>query len=197
MSDGIELRQLLSEAIAKADPSLLGRLESDADAYLDLLVLTARADAETTRLLHEAAISARTGGQSWDAIGRSLGMTRQAAQQRFGRGHEAEPAQDETRTLSPLTAHNEIEVLNRAGRYGWHSVGFGPLYHVVALSDEQWEHARVFVVGPARHRLEADGWERIGAVWFPWVYYGRPTGQPAEVASADQDFEVVSGEESP
>ena len=79
-------------------------------------------------------------------------------------------------TLAPLTAFNEMRVLERAGRYGWHGVAFGPMYFLVEQSDEQWEHHRSYVgAGPLR---AGDGWQRIGTLWFPWVYYKRPLGVP-------------------
>src|SRR5690606_3620807 len=89
----------------------------------------------------------------------------------------------ERRIISPLTATNEMEVLNRAGRAGWHSVGFGALYHVVERSDRQWEHTRVLALGRRRRRLEQEGWERIGSMWFPWTYFKRPLDLPAELGT--------------
>src|SRR5690606_11380655 len=88
---------------------------------------------------------------------------------------------------SPLTAFNEMDVLDRAGTFGWHSVAFGPLYHVVVKSEEQWEHRRVSVIGANRHQLEAEGWQRIGSMWFPWAYYARPTGRPALAEPVSED----------
>ncbi|HEX7050152.1 MAG TPA: hypothetical protein VF188_08135 [Longimicrobiales bacterium] len=186
-----ELERRLAEAIAASDPELQDRIASDPAAYLDLVALTAEADAYVARLLRAAVSSARTAGHSWEAIGRRLGMSRQAAQQRFGRGDGTgvPPVSGETRRLSPLDAFNEMEVLDRAGRCGWHSVGYGPLFHVVEKSDQQWEHRRVYAWSRARRELEAAGWRRIGSMRFPWAYYARPTGEPA--------LEEPEGEEWP
>jgi hypothetical protein len=83
--------------------------------------------------------------------------------------------------LQPLTAFDEMEALERAGREGWHSISFGMLYHLVEKTDEQWQHLRVLATS-SRSSLEADGWRRIGRMWFPWAYYARNTGRKAELS---------------
>ena len=179
------LRRALSDAIAAVDPTLAGRLEHEPDSYLDLIELTSRSADEMAQLLHFAVISARQAGVSWERIGQRLGMSRQAAQQRFGRGLDMTDVQDaaeEERRLYPLTAFNEMDALDEAGRTGWHSIGYGMYFHDVIASDEQWEHRRVAAFGSSRHSLEVEGWSRIGTMWFPWAYYARPTGKPIDAA---------------
>ncbi|EYB68211.1 hypothetical protein DEIPH_ctg025orf0050 [Deinococcus phoenicis] len=173
------LRERLSGAIAESIPGLQDRLTTDPEVHLELIQYTAQAKAETEALLHSSVTAARNAGHSWEAIGRALGMTRQAAQQRFGRGGPPVEGLGETRRLSPLTSLDEMDILKRAGRYGWHSTGFGTLYHTVQKDTQQWEHRRVVVFDPSRRGLEAEGWQRIGNLWFPWGYYKRPTGRPA------------------
>lgn len=173
-----ELGENVSAAIHAADPTLQQRLEHDRAAYLDLVVLTQRASAETDALLRSAIAAARSAGHSWASVGEALGISKQAAQQRFG--DAAMPAAGEQRVLSPLTSFSEMDVLQRAGRLGWHSVGFGSLYHLVEKSDVQWRHERVPAFGSGRRELEAAGWQRIGSMWFPWAYYALETDLPAE-----------------
>jgi hypothetical protein len=79
------LDDLLSEAIAASSPDLSKRIESDPDAYLELVVRTNEAYGCIGEMLQESVLAARAAGHSWDVIGKSLGMTRQAAQQRFGK----------------------------------------------------------------------------------------------------------------
>ena len=174
-----DLGRGISDAIHAAEPSLPQRLESDPAAYLDLVALTQRASAETDALLRSAIAAARTAGHSWTAVGLALGISKQAAQQRFGApAAVAEPG--EQRVLSPLTSYTEMEVLERAGRLGWHSIGFGSLYHLVEKSEVQWRHERVPAFGGQRRELEAAGWQRVGTMWFPWAYYAVATDRPAE-----------------
>ena len=105
-------------------------------------------------------------------------MTRQGAHQRYGAAEP--PATGTTWRLTPVTAYDEMARLAEAGRRGWHSVGFGMLYHDLERSDVQWEHLRITAFQRHRHRdLLAEGWQRIGTMSFPWAYYARPTRQPA------------------
>ena len=179
-SDDADLADLIARAVARLDPSLERRLDTEPEAHLDLVLLTRRAHDETGQLLRAAVSSARAAGWSWEAIGSALGMSRQAAQQRFG--HNKPVATTDTtehRQLVGLTAFNEMEQLDAWGRHGWHSIGFGPLFHDVEKSDVQWEHRRAVVGSRKARDLEADGWERIGNLWFPWVYLKRPIDLPA------------------
>lgn len=190
MTDSAHLRDLLSEAIIAADPTLAGRLGADVDAHLDLVALTARARTESDALLQHAVASARSAGCTWEAVGTVLDMTRQAAQQRFGTTQDTwtPTAAGRTMRLAPLFGWNEMSVLARAGRYGWHGVHYGIAYHVVQKSEVQWEHERVLAAGPRRRQLEAEGWERFGPGWFPCLYYKRTTGRPAEPEPATDDY---------
>lgn len=177
--DDAEFSDLIARAVARLDPSLERRLDTEPEAHLDLVMLTRRAHDETNRLLHAAVASARAAGSSWEAVGSALGMSRQAAQQRFGHKTPAVPGTTEHRQLVGLTAFSEMEQLDLWGRHGWHSIGYGPLFHDVERSETQWEHKRA-VVGSRRARdLEAQGWERIGSMWFPWLYFKRPLPLPA------------------
>jgi hypothetical protein len=172
---------LLSNVIATADPELADRFDTDPDAFLQLVARTNLAYSRTANMLQSAVLAARGAGHSWEAIGQVLGITRQAAQQRFGPGaHEtAEPHDRERRRLGGLTAFNEMEALEQAGRYGWHSVDYGPYFHMVERDTVQWEHRRVYAWSRNRGALEAEGWQMVGKGWFPWSYYARPTDTPA------------------
>ena len=53
-------------------------------AYLDLVRQTRNVDALAEQVLRESVLLARTAGHTWQEIGDLLGVTRQAAFQRFG-----------------------------------------------------------------------------------------------------------------
>jgi hypothetical protein len=177
-----QLRTALSQVVAAIDPTLADRLEHDVDSYLDLIDATHQGSQEITQLLQAAVTSARLAGASWERIGQRLGISRQAAQQRFGRtpAQSGTTGMDATRRLTPVTAFDEMEALAEAGRHGWHSVGFGAYFHDLAHSNEQWEHLRVGAFGARYKDLLQTGWQRIGTMWFPWAYYKRSTGKPAD-----------------
>lgn len=180
MSDNHELANLLARAIAAMDPTIEKRIDTDPQASLDLVVIASDAHTETGKILGSAVSSARAAGWSWEAVGKALGMSRQAAQQRFGLRAELADATPEVERLVGLTATNEMDILNAKGRQGWHSVGYGPLFHDLVKTDTQWEHCRVFVGSRKAKGLEAKGWERIGTMWFPWHYFKRSLDLPAE-----------------
>lgn len=158
---------------------------TDPEDHLALVRRTAEADQTTADLLQQAVHAARAGGHSWAAIGSTLGLTRQAAQQRFGRTSEAtEPTEAsdsaEERWLGPVTAFDEMRELEIAGRLGWHTVEAGLLRHRMVRTASRWEHKRVLWSG-GLGRYERDGWQ-VGCRAFPWVYLVRDTGEPAQTA---------------
>ncbi|WP_329094891.1 hypothetical protein [Streptomyces sp. NBC_01439] len=178
------IREGIAASVLGAPEGLADSLEHDAHGYLRLVDASRVGAEEASRLLREAVQGARAAGHSWDTVGRVLGVSRQAAQQRFaGKGVGAPPSappgggsnSPRRRTLSGLTAFNEMAALEEAGRDGWHMVGYGPFFHEVEASGHPWEHYRVTLPSPARHRrLESEGWIPVGAGWFPWRYYKRP-----------------------
>lgn len=119
---------------------------------------------------------ARLAGASWDRVGQRMGISRQAAQQRFGRTptHTGTATAAATRRLTPVTAFDGMAALAGAGRHGWHSIGFGMYFHDLDHSSEQWEHLRVGAFGAKYKDLQQAGRQRIGSMWFP----GAPTSAP-------------------
>lgn len=170
----------LEEAIARAIGADTEAEPATPDDFLSLVIRVERADRATKRMLTDAVSAARGAGCTWEAIGETLGMTRQAAQKRFRADADAEHGalDPDQRVIGPVTAFNELAELNLAGRYGWSSVSFGALHHVVAHSDTQWEHARVSMLGGRAKRLQAQGWQVIGSE-FPFTYLKRDLGDPA------------------
>jgi hypothetical protein len=176
----VDLRQALSATLARVAGA--DETEPDLAQLLELVDVTAKAGAETRSLLGEAVTSARAAGASWDAIGRVLGMSRQAAHQRFGRALDQEDTNGR-RVLGPVTAFTEMDALRNVGQYGWHSVGFGAYQHTLEHSPTQWDHRRLRVIATGtRTRLQQEGWQVIGT-WFPWVYLKRDLGTPALLES--------------
>jgi hypothetical protein len=180
------IRDAITEAVLATPAGLRDALEDDPQAYLRLVTSTRIAAEQTSTLLREAIDGARAAGHSWDAIGRLLGVSRQAAQQRFGTTIEkpaeelSTPHRPTRKMLTPLTAFDEMAVLEREARRGWHSIDYGTLYHLVEASPWQWQHRRVPWARRGRKRLQDDGWELIKTSTFPWGYYKRRLDVPAE-----------------
>lgn len=182
------VRDAVAEAVLGTPAGLRTALESDPDAYLRLVSASRTAAEETSRLLRDSINGARGAGHSWDAVGRVLGVSRQAAQQRFSSATQppavphGEAEHPHRKVLSPVTAFDEMALLAEEGRRGWHSVDYGTLYHVLESSDRQWEHRRLLWTpgSAARRRLESEGWQLVRDTTFPWGYYTRALKLPAE-----------------
>ncbi|MGG8409517.1 hypothetical protein ACM614_24430 [Streptomyces sp. 12297] len=186
------IREEIAGAVLGAPEGLAESLERDPESFLRLVAAARVGAEESSRLLREAIQGARAAGHSWDSVGGVLGVSRQAAQQRFAvktpaakagsveGGPDRAEAPDGAparRVIKPVTAFNEMAELDAAGRGGWHLVDYGPLFLVVEASDRIWEHRRVF--GGQRRRMKAEGWTQVGAGSFPWRYYKRPTDRSA------------------
>lgn len=186
--DPVSLPAAIAQAVSNATPELSRRLDEGEDVYAEILEVAAQAHDETRRILQSAVDSARRAGHSWEAIGRILGVSKQAAQQRFGRPQQP-PAGDapEVKRLYPVNAFNEMAVLREIGQFGWHSVGFGVRFHRIELSAEQWEHARIIANAKAIDDLQAQGWQRIGAESFPWAYFSRCLHTPCREGDPPPD----------
>lgn len=173
----------LSGALGRAILADAG-LDSEADLrqpeHLALIAASARAENEAGDILVRAVRAARRAGVSWALIGEQLGMSRQAAQQRFG-GAESDLSAPAERWLGPVTAFDELAELDAAGRAGWRSVEVGVLSHRMVQTDTQWEHRRILWRGSLAAE-EAEGWS-IASRAFPWIYLVRDRGIPAEGAA--------------
>ena len=146
----------------------------DPDRALRMVAATDAAASHAGRLRKDAVASARHLGASWEAIGKVLGISRQAAQQRFGGAVDTEPpAAQEQRIIRRVTAVNEMAVLQREQAEGWHLVGFGVGKLVVARSDHPWEHERLtFASHSLLRTMEEAGWRIVGS-WGWWTYMKR------------------------
>lgn len=139
--------------------------------HLALVRRAGAAEQASQALQHRAVAAARSAGISWAALGRELGMTRQAAQQRFGVRPDEQATDSRERWLGPVTAFDEMAELQLAGKLGWRTIGADVLRHRMLRTDTQWEHRRVLWTRPSSH-YETDGWQ-VACRAFPWLYLVR------------------------
>lgn len=179
-----DLQAAIQQAVLGTE-GLGEELEQSAEAYLRLVARANLAVGESAHLLSDAVNQARRMGHSWAVIGQELGISRQAAQQRFAQAGIAAAEPGTRRIIEGATAFNEMEMLKIEGEAGNHLVSFGPLYLEVEASQHRWEHMRVTSVfmGPLRHQLEQSGWQYVGT-WFPFRYFKRPMGVPVDIRSS-------------
>jgi hypothetical protein len=181
--DAARVREGVAEAIVGGPDGLRRTLQSDPASFLALVAAARVGTEEAERLLHAAVAGARRSGHSWEAIGARLGVSRQAAQQRFaappGEAPTSERAAPDRRAIANVTAFTEMGVLAAEGDRGWHLVDFGPLHLVLERSPNRWVHRRVTLPArAAQRRLEQDGFVAVGT-WFPFRYFKRELDAPA------------------
>lgn len=122
----------------------------------------------------------RHAGLSWADIGEVLGVTRQAAQQRFARtsafadGPIAESDDSGTVVRTGMTAFNEVTALEEEGHKGNSLVGAAPLKLFFAPRGVPYENMRVTALRPTSviTRYESAGWTYVLS-WFPFHYFTR------------------------
>jgi hypothetical protein len=121
----------------------------------------------------------RRAGMSWSDVGAALGITRQAAQQRFGSADELERASDDEIVVSGASAFNEVRLLKEEGLKGHELVRTGMLKLIFRPTGHPWEHARVVAVTAQQGaaQLGEEAWQYVSS-WFPFHYFKRPL-QPA------------------
>ncbi|MFJ2534755.1 hypothetical protein [Microbacterium maritypicum] len=184
----------LSDAIGHAVLAAAGVADKTSlttEDHIALIAASARTEDEVRVILRRAVLSARAAGASWATIGAELGMSRQAAQQRFGHLAEAQDDDENERWLGPVSVFDEMGELELAGREGWHTVGAGASAHRMVRSDTRWEHRRS-VWRPLRAAERAEGWE-LGCSAFPWVYFVRDTGVPVSETPGPRPDRASSG----
>jgi len=214
MHDGIE--RLIDGLV----PGNVERIATDGSAFDEVIAVTALAVSESEALLQDAVTSARQAGRTWTEIGTLLGISRQEAQSRFTAVNDVDsqltnstsatsaadndsfdidlqklgiPLRRLLRNLKP----DDIDALNRAGKFGWHSIkvaltsGWTGVDHTVELSDQQWEHT---TTGFFKKMPADQGWIRLDSPTKATVgvaYWARPLDIPALPGQPDPEHFVL------
>ncbi len=176
-SESVTQRQQLRSDIEKAVFDYAGtpaKTPTEPGVFLQLIDATQVAIEECNLLQRAAVHQARRADNSWAAIGDLLGITRQAAQQRFAIESPDTEAAPGLKLVKGASAFNEMRLLENEGREGYHLVDFGVLYLAMQASNKQWDHRREMALNITgkRSRLEKAGWTYVGA-WFPFHYFKR------------------------
>lgn len=123
--------------------------------------------------------AARRSGLSWSEVGDALGISKQAAQQRF----KSLDGNDESVTESGeeivrvvAGAFNEMSVMREEGRKGFELVRTGALMLVFRPTTQRWEYRRLIRLSHnVPPEMEREGW-RFVTSWLPFLYYKRAIG---------------------
>lgn len=161
-----------------------GKFEGERkEEYSDLVAAAHIVSDEARLALHRWIDAGRRAGLSWTEIGATLGISKQAAQQRFGAaGDERDTAPGEGAEIEVrlgATAFNELRILEEEGRRGRELVGTGALKLYFRQTANSWEYRRVVAASPeaARRSMREKGWTWVSS-WFPFHYFKRPVADP-------------------
>jgi hypothetical protein len=144
--------------------------------YGAMIVAAHVAADESRHALHRWVDAGRRADLSWAEIGALIGISKQAAQQRFGGGGEADPAERAADLIvrTGASAFNEMAIMEQEGRERRELVGTGLLSLAFRQTGSRWEYRRVTALfaDQARAKLERAGWAHVSS-WYPFHYFKR------------------------
>ena len=131
---------------------------------------------EATLSLQRWVSAGRREGMSWTDIGDVLGISKQAAQQRFRAdfGSDGPEGPDQIEVRLGATAFNEVRILEQEGGRGNELLRVGALGLVFRKTADVWEYRRVVALSSpmAEAAMAKEGWTYV-ASWFPFHYFKR------------------------
>ncbi len=180
--DSRSLREAI-EATVMAHARLSEAIASDPGGFLRLTGVSTEALQTCEGLQKEAVQQARRADHSWADIGNLLGISRQAAQQRFAPDGLALTDAQGNRRITWSTTENEMQILKTVGQAGYHLVGLGGVSMDVEHSDAQWEHRREVSseIDVKQSAILSEGWQYVGR-WFPFHYFKRKLHDKAKAS---------------
>ncbi|WP_445191099.1 hypothetical protein ACT009_10830 [Sphingomonas sp. Tas61C01] len=145
------------------------------EEYARMIVASQILADESRRSLGLWIDASRRAGMSWVDIGALLGISKQAAQQRFGgQRDDAEPPAEAIVVKLGTTPLTEAQILAQQGAAGRELIEIGTFRLVFRASGTAWDYLRS--VRPlTADRLENEGWQAAGR-WFVFHYYKRQAG---------------------
>lgn len=162
------------EATILTEAQLVRRTPEKPDEFLRLIAVSGAAAEACAAMQRSSVNQARRLDVPWASIGEVLGISKQAAQQRFAASNGDALLPKGGRIINGATAFNEMSILEREGKAGYHLVGFGALVLFVEGSSQAWEHRRrtSLNIAKTRRSMAAEGWTYVGS-WFPFHYFKR------------------------
>lgn len=140
------------------------------------MIEAAHVVADEARLaLHRWIDASRRAGLSWAEIGALIGISKQAAQQRFGGGRAGDLEDTDYIVRQGANAFNEVAIMAEEGAIGRELVGTGMFRLIFVQTDRAWEYRRMVGIGPDTETMAAHGWQLVSS-WLPFHYFKRPVG---------------------
>jgi hypothetical protein len=163
---------LMLDWAAEQRPSFTGESK---DGFADAILAAHLVADESGLVLRQWIEAARRSGLSWSEIGDALGITKQAAQQRFKSPSletDLEIHEGEEIVRLGATAFNEMSMLRAEGLKGNELIRTGPLILVFRPSPHNWEYCRR-VGAVSKSAMKKAGWSYASS-WLPFTYFKRP-----------------------
>lgn len=163
---------LVTDWAAYRQPAFTGEKLSE---FVDAIAVAHLVTEEAKANLRRWVAVARRAGVSWLDIGRTLGISKQAAQQRYGAlPTDENPPGKPARGLILLSAGaaNELETLRREGRRGHELIDVTESTLFLRRTKHLWEYKKLVESSLEIHRMPQEGWRHIRDV-FPFSYFKR------------------------
>jgi hypothetical protein len=138
------------------------------------MIEAAHVVADEARLaLHRWVDASRRAGLSWTEICTLVGISTQAAQQRFGSGRADDIENPDHIVRQGANAFNGMAILAEDGANRRELVGTGMLRLIFVQTDHAWKYCRTVGIGPDTEAMAAHGWQLVSS-WLPFHYFQRP-----------------------
>lgn len=163
---------LVTDWAAYRHPAFTG---TDAAEFVDAIAVAHVITEEAKLNLRRWVTVARRAGVPWLDIGNALGISKQAAQQRYGAiATKRNPPEKPKRGIIQVDAGraNELLILTREGRRGHELIGITETTLFFRRTKHIWEYQRVIESSLEIHRMSNDGWKHVRDV-FPFSYFKR------------------------
>lgn len=165
-------RHLVTDWAALRQPVFKGTTRDFADAVAVAQLVLEEAGSN----LRQWVSAARRAGVSWLEIGTALGISKQAAQQRYGAivRPAACPAEAPHRGIIQRSAGTaeELALLRREGARGHELVDATEVTLFFRRTRSIWEYTKALEASLDAYRLSKDGWVCVRSI-FPFSYFKR------------------------
>ena len=147
-----------------------------AEGFVEAITVAHLVADEAKFSLHRWIDAARRAGLSWTDIGNALGISKQAAQQRFRlaeTGEEISFPEGGEIVRTRYSAINEMSILRDEGLKGNELIRTDSSSLVFRPTDQIWEYRRRIGFSAMRNEMKDAGWTFV-STWPPLSYFKRP-----------------------
>jgi hypothetical protein len=172
-----ELRSLVADLVMEryTDTARVSLDGASVDDFRNLIRAAHVVSDEAGHSLRRWVDAGRHAGLIWADVGEVLGVSRQAAQQRFSPAAESiGTAKSGLICRTGMNAFNEVAALEEEGRKGNELVGAAAFKLFFAPRGVPWDNVRVTALrgNLAIRQFEEEGWT-YAATWYPFHYFTR------------------------